>query len=161
LEAVLTLGQVADLLGSSHRGFLDDGGSKDSLAGRTGVIVEISWSGDDSGSARKDPNEAFEPECVLPLPLNLHLSDWRTNRVYHLGYITKIELGTPQRSFNVIVDSGSADFWVGHEYCENSDDGGVCVRLLLSILLHLFLRAAFIYIISLFLTTSNRATTPF
>lgn len=35
-------------------------------------------------------------------------------------------MGSPARNFNVLVDSGSADLWVGAEGCRG-DDGGSCV----------------------------------
>ena len=35
-------------------------------------------------------------------------------------------LGTPPRVFQILVDSGSADLWVGAEGCF-SDEGGNCV----------------------------------
>ncbi|KAJ7510386.1 aspartic peptidase A1 [Mycena galericulata] len=42
-----------------------------------------------------------------------------------IGYLTNILLGTPPQSFRMLVDSGSADMWVGGEGCEG-DSGGNC-----------------------------------
>jgi len=41
-----------------------------------------------------------------------------------VGYVATIQIGTPPRSFSILMDSGSADFWVGSEDCQNSDRGG-------------------------------------
>ena len=43
-----------------------------------------------------------------------------------LAYTTIIQIGTPPRNFTVMLDAGSADFWVGAEDCR-SEDGGSCV----------------------------------
>ena len=43
-----------------------------------------------------------------------------------VGYVATIQMGTPPRDFNLLMDSGSADLWVGAEGC-NSDDGNNCV----------------------------------
>jgi hypothetical protein len=43
------------------------------------------------------------------------------------SYVATIEMGTPPRSFHVLVDSGSADLWVGAEDCV-STSGTNCVR---------------------------------
>ncbi|KAF9237611.1 acid protease [Melanogaster broomeanus] len=36
-----------------------------------------------------------------------------------IGYIATIQIGTPPRNFNLLMDSGSADFWVGGENCQS------------------------------------------
>ncbi|KAF9648814.1 acid protease [Thelephora ganbajun] len=51
-------------------------------------------------------------------------------QVYYLpandvGYIATIQAGTPPRDFSVLMDSGSADFWIGGEGCQ-SQSGGDC-----------------------------------
>ena len=43
-----------------------------------------------------------------------------------------MQIGTPPRDFLILMDSGSADFWVGAENCQ-SDAGGGCVSRLLSL----------------------------
>lgn len=49
-----------------------------------------------------------------------------------------MKIGSPPKTFNLLVDSGSSDLWVGAEGCQG-DDGGSCVilefslRLLLSL----------------------------
>ncbi|KAG2157952.1 acid protease [Suillus bovinus] len=41
-----------------------------------------------------------------------------------VGYIATIQIGTPPQSFNILMDSGSADFWVGSETCQSQQ--GTC-----------------------------------
>jgi len=45
-----------------------------------------------------------------------------------VGYLAKVQIGTPPRDFLILMDSGSADFWVGSEQCQ-SEAGGGCVSL--------------------------------
>lgn len=35
-----------------------------------------------------------------------------------VGYIAAVQIGTPPRDFQILMDSGSADFWVGAEGCQ-------------------------------------------
>jgi len=35
-----------------------------------------------------------------------------------VGYIATVQLGTPPKDFRILMDSGSADFWVGSENCD-------------------------------------------
>jgi Eukaryotic aspartyl protease len=44
-----------------------------------------------------------------------------------VGYVAVLQMGTPPRDFNILMDSGSADLWVGAEQCV-SEDGSDCVR---------------------------------
>ncbi|KAG9074932.1 hypothetical protein FS749_013460, partial [Ceratobasidium sp. UAMH 11750] len=41
-----------------------------------------------------------------------------------VGYIATLQLGTPPRNFNLLMDSGSADMWVGGEACKSQQGGG-------------------------------------
>lgn len=41
-----------------------------------------------------------------------------------VGYIATIQIGTPPQNFNILMDSGSADFWVGSESCQSQQ--GTC-----------------------------------
>jgi hypothetical protein len=43
-----------------------------------------------------------------------------------VGYIATVQMGTPPRDFKVLMDSGSADLWVGAEGCQ-SVNGTSCV----------------------------------
>ncbi|KAF9484346.1 acid protease [Pholiota conissans] len=42
-----------------------------------------------------------------------------------IGYMTEVRIGTPPTTFELLVDSGSADLWVGAVGCR-SDAGGDC-----------------------------------
>ncbi|TCD63571.1 hypothetical protein EIP91_005210 [Steccherinum ochraceum] len=42
-----------------------------------------------------------------------------------VGYVGTVQIGTPPRDFKILMDSGSADFWVGAEGCQ-SEEGGDC-----------------------------------
>jgi len=41
-----------------------------------------------------------------------------------VGYLAKVQIGTPPRDFLILMDSGSADFWVGAENCQSEGGGG-------------------------------------
>lgn len=43
-----------------------------------------------------------------------------------VGYIATIQMGTPPRDFLLLMDSGSADLWVGAEGCQSVNGSG-CV----------------------------------
>lgn len=40
-----------------------------------------------------------------------------------VGYIATIQMGNPAREFKLLMDSGSADLWVGAEGCKSVDNG--------------------------------------
>ncbi|EGN99098.1 hypothetical protein SERLA73DRAFT_160630 [Serpula lacrymans var. lacrymans S7.3] len=42
-----------------------------------------------------------------------------------VGYIATVQIGTPAQDFKILMDSGSADFWVGSETCQ-AQGGGTC-----------------------------------
>lgn len=46
-----------------------------------------------------------------------------------IGYLATIEVGTPPRKFSLIMDSGSADFWIGGEGCKTINSTEDCVRM--------------------------------
>jgi len=60
---------------------------------------------------------AGTPAANGSLGLHVELND--------IGYSATLQLGTPPRDFLVLMDSGSADFWVGADNCQ-SQDGGNC-----------------------------------
>lgn len=43
-----------------------------------------------------------------------------------VGYVASVQMGNPPREFKLLMDSGSADLWVGAEGCQ-SVTGGDCV----------------------------------
>ncbi|KAH9029833.1 aspartic peptidase A1 [Lactarius pseudohatsudake] len=38
-----------------------------------------------------------------------------------VGYLATVQMGTPPRDFQILMDSGSADFWVGAEGCKSAE----------------------------------------
>lgn len=48
-------------------------------------------------------------------------------RSQDVGYLATIQIGTPPQDFLILMDSGSADLWVGAEKCR-SQAGGDCVN---------------------------------
>jgi len=41
-----------------------------------------------------------------------------------VGYLATIQMGTPPQNFLILMDSGSADLWVGAENCQSQGGGG-------------------------------------
>ena len=69
---------------------------------------------------------ANTPTTANSLGLNIEGDD--------VGYIATIQMGTPPRDFKLLMDSGSADLWVGSEGCQ-SQGGSDCVSAPLDFLL--------------------------
>ncbi|KAF8753466.1 Acid protease [Rhizoctonia solani] len=46
------------------------------------------------------------------------------NEANDIGYLATVQLGTPPRDFRLLMDSGSADMWVGGEACQSQAGGG-------------------------------------
>ncbi|PPQ63842.1 hypothetical protein CVT24_009055 [Panaeolus cyanescens] len=59
---------------------------------------------------------ADQPSDTDSLGLDIEAQD--------IGYLATIQIGTPPRNFEILMDSGSADFWVGAENCQSQDGGG-------------------------------------
>ncbi|EJD06630.1 acid protease [Fomitiporia mediterranea MF3/22] len=59
---------------------------------------------------------ADQPSAPDTLGLDIEAND--------VGYIATVQIGTPGADFKVLMDSGSADFWVGGENCQSEDGGG-------------------------------------
>jgi len=58
---------------------------------------------------------ANPPTANDSLGLNIEAND--------VGYLATIQIGTPPRDFQLLVDSGSADFWVPGENCQSQQGG--------------------------------------
>ncbi|KAF9514555.1 hypothetical protein BS47DRAFT_1342855 [Hydnum rufescens UP504] len=43
-----------------------------------------------------------------------------------VGYVAQVQIGTPAQNFSILMDSGSADFWVGSTECKDSKTGAAC-----------------------------------
>ncbi|KAI0050468.1 aspartic peptidase A1 [Auriscalpium vulgare] len=68
-------------------------------------------------SEQSDLTPANAPTANDSLGLDIEDND--------VGYIATVQIGTPPRDFKLLMDSGSADLWVGGEGCQ-SEDGGDC-----------------------------------
>ena len=66
--------------------------------------------------------KANKPTVKNSLGLDIEAND--------VGYVATVQIGTPRRNFSVLMDSGSADFWVGAEGCQSSTTSGAdCVSI--------------------------------
>ncbi|TFY73347.1 hypothetical protein EWM64_g10665, partial [Hericium alpestre] len=59
---------------------------------------------------------ASNPTADNSLGLDIEASD--------VGYMATVQMGTPPRDFKLLMDSGSADLWVGAEGCQSQTGGG-------------------------------------
>lgn len=82
-------------------------------SGTNGTTTDTSAS--DAASA--DVTVANTPTTANSLGLDIESAD--------VGYLATIQMGTPPQDFLLLMDSGSADTWVGGENCQ-SEDGGDC-----------------------------------
>ncbi|KAG6844956.1 hypothetical protein H0H87_002070 [Tephrocybe sp. NHM501043] len=60
---------------------------------------------------------ANTPTAANSLGLDIEAND--------VGYLATVQMGTPPQDFSILMDSGSADLWVGAENCQ-SEAGGDC-----------------------------------
>jgi len=73
------------------------------------------------GSGATDPNApnltvAKKPSAPNSLGLDIEAND--------VGYLATVQIGSPPRDFSILMDSGSADLWVGAEDCQSEEGGG-------------------------------------
>ncbi|KAF8969251.1 aspartic peptidase A1 [Flammula alnicola] len=60
--------------------------------------------------------QANAPTAANSLGLDIEAQD--------VGYLATVQMGTPPRNFLILMDSGSADLWVGAENCQSQAGGG-------------------------------------
>jgi len=77
----------------------------------------VSLKGKKAAPAPPAVSKANTPTANNSLGLDIEAQD--------VGYLATVQIGTPPRDFLILMDSGSADFWVGAENCQ-SDNGGGC-----------------------------------
>ncbi|KIM39978.1 hypothetical protein M413DRAFT_446879 [Hebeloma cylindrosporum] len=68
--------------------------------------------------ALKTPSLSPRDAKLHNVPLAIQSNDY--------GYIGTFQLGTPLRDFRLLIDTGSADLWVGAEGCVADDGSGNC-----------------------------------
>ncbi|KAF8896228.1 acid protease [Infundibulicybe gibba] len=61
-------------------------------------------------------SEANPPNAANSLGLDIIAND--------VGYFAAVQIGSPPREFRILMDSGSADLWVGSEDCKSQAGGG-------------------------------------
>jgi len=60
--------------------------------------------------------QAGQPSAADSLGLDIEAQD--------VGYLATVQMGTPPQDFLILMDSGSADLWVGGENCQSQSGGG-------------------------------------
>jgi len=89
------------------------GGQNDQAAPTTSTSNGTSTGEDDTSA---DVTVANSPTDSNSLGLDIEGSD--------VGYLATIQMGTPPQDFLILMDSGSADLWVGSESCQSEGGGG-------------------------------------
>jgi len=79
--------------------------------GTPGTGSEMEANGVPSGVEAANP-----PTASNSLGLNIEGQD--------VGYLATIQMGTPPQDYLILMDSGSADLWVGSESCQSTAGGG-------------------------------------
>ncbi|KAF9466568.1 aspartic peptidase A1 [Collybia nuda] len=69
----------------------------------------------DGGAPADGLTKANKPSFGNSIGLDIQAKD--------RGYVGTVKIGTPARNFRLLMDSGSADLWVGGEGCIAPDDG--------------------------------------
>lgn len=87
-------------------------GGADSLA----VLKKGNGNGSNAGQKKNGVSIANAPTANSSLGLNIEAQD--------VGYLATVQMGTPPRDFLILMDSGSADLWVGAEDCQSQNGGG-------------------------------------
>ncbi|KAL0067841.1 hypothetical protein AAF712_005009 [Marasmius tenuissimus] len=68
-----------------------------------------------SGQLPQGVEAANQPTADNSLGLNIEAND--------VGFLATIQMGTPPKDFLILMDSGSADLWVGSENCQSVTAG--------------------------------------
>jgi Eukaryotic aspartyl protease len=98
------------------------GASKTAAANSTADTSNGVSSVDINAAEKATLTPANAPQAANSLGLAIEDND--------VGYVAIVQMGTPPRDFNLLMDSGSADLWVGAEGCQTVTGGvagGDCV----------------------------------
>jgi len=93
-------------------------GNAASNSGNTSSGNGVDSGNNSSSSSQSDVTDSTTPQTANSLALDIEGQD--------ISYLATVQLGTPPRDFLILMDSGSADFWVGSEQCSTvaSSSGG-------------------------------------
>ncbi|EIN09725.1 aspartic peptidase A1 [Punctularia strigosozonata HHB-11173 SS5] len=92
-------------------------GGRKAKGAKAKAAAAAAAAGAGAGAAAAGLTQANTPTANNSLGLAIEAND--------VGYIATVQIGTPPKDFNMLMDSGSADFWVGAENCQ-SESGGDC-----------------------------------
>ncbi|OSD06372.1 acid protease [Trametes coccinea BRFM310] len=116
--------ETADTVSDTFEAFAK--GLKEAAQGGKGkkhkqAQAQAAASGNSTGTGATDADNgsltaANPPTASNSLGLDIEAQD--------VGYIATIQMGTPPRDFHILMDSGSADLWVGAEGCQSQGGGG-------------------------------------
>ncbi|KAG6854390.1 hypothetical protein C0991_007381 [Blastosporella zonata] len=76
----------------------------------------VSSGTDNSAASANTVAIANTPTATNTLGLDIEAND--------VGYLATVQIGTPAQDFLILMDSGSADLWVGSENCQSQGGGG-------------------------------------
>jgi len=106
-------GQGAAGQGAAGKGAAASGSASAAAASATGAgFSEIDLEALTNGGL----TDANTPTTQNSLGLDIEAND--------VGYIATVQMGTPPQDFKLLMDSGSADLWVGSEQCTSTGGGG-------------------------------------
>ncbi|KAI4527056.1 acid protease [Schizophyllum commune Loenen D] len=113
---------AAGAAGSSAAGASASGSAAGAASGNataTASAAAGSASGTADGGQQVDGvTKANTPTTDNTLGLDIEGND--------TGYLSTIQMGTPPTDFEILMDSGSADLWVGSTQCQSATTGGDC-----------------------------------
>lgn len=109
----------ADRLGSNQLGNGTQDGSSNStvpdLSNQNSTSAGFPQAGLDAQIADQ-LTPANEPTANNSLGLDIEAND--------VGYVATVQMGTPPTNYSILMDSGSADFWVPSTQCQSQGGGG-------------------------------------
>ncbi|KXN91695.1 putative aspartic-type endopeptidase CTSD [Leucoagaricus sp. SymC.cos] len=93
------------------------GAATGAAAGAAGGAAGATAGATSGGAATQAVTNANTPTAGNSLGLDIEAND--------VGYLATVQMGTPPQDFLILMDSGSADLWVGAENCQSAN-GGDC-----------------------------------